>query len=256
MLPVLLCTALASCTVMEDRGPCPCVLDIHLGNSRMITDRLVLSGWSEDSGRLFLDKFDPGRYDGSYPRKVDRGFLHLSAYCGNESMTLRGDKLIIPEGKPCDRVWAYRGATIDATGESAEDHLVLYRQHAVVHVKVELPDDITGVVTLKAKGTSDGFDISTLEPSLGAFSCLATPEGGMNYSVCVPRQRDDSLEMDVLLDGKLFRTVRAGELIAGSGYSWSSADLEDIYLTIKLFTPCNISVVVNDWDTEVKTFTY
>lgn len=256
ILPVLLCAAMASCTVKEDRGPCPCVLDIHLGNSGEIADKVALSGWGEGAGRLFLDKVDPGQYRDTYSKKVEKGFLRVNAYCGNEVMTLRGDKLIIPEGKACDRVWAYKGAIVDATGESAEEHIVLHKQHAVIHVRVELPEGSESEVVLRAKGTANGFDISTLEPSRGAFSCFASLDRDMHHLVCVPRQYDDSLEFEVFLDGLLCRTVKAGELIANAGYSWTSEDLEDIYLSLSLFTPWEASVAVNGWDTEIKTFTY
>lgn len=256
ILPVLLCAAMASCTVKEDRGPCPCILDIFLGNSGEIAGKVALSGWSVSTDRLFLDKIEPGQYSGPYSKKVQKGFLHVSAYCGSDAMTLRGDKLVIPEGKHCDPVWAYRGAIIDATGETAEDHVVLHKQHAVIHVKVELPEQMGGEVVLRAKGRSNGFDISTLEPCHGDFNCFATLDREKHHLICVPRQHDDSLELEVFLDGVLSRTVKAGELIANSGYSWKDEDLEDIYLSLSLFTPGMASIGVSGWDTEVSTFTY
>ena len=256
ILPVLLCAAMASCTVKEDRGPCPCILDIFLGDSGDIADKIAVSGWGDGTDRLFLDKIEPEQYSGPYSKKVQKGFLYVSAYGGNDAMTLRGDKLVIPEGKPCDHVWAYKGSTIDATGETAEDHVVLHKQFAVIHVKVELPEQAKGDVVLRAKGTSNGFDISTLEPNRGDFNCFATLDAEMHHLICVPRQHDDSLELEVFLDGVLSRTVRAGELIANSGYSWTSEDLEDIYLSLSLFTPGKASVGVSGWDTESSTFTY
>ena len=247
----LLCAAMASCTVKEDRGPCPCVLDIYLENSGDFSDRLAVSGWDSESGRIFHDRISPQQYPESYSKKVDKGFLHVSAYCGNDAMTLKGDRLTIPEGKQCDRVWAYRGGNIDATGESAEDHIVLHKQYAVVHVRVGVAGREDADIVLRAKGRANGFDISSLEPCRGDFNCFASLDGEMSHTFCVPRQYDDSLELEVFLDGILSRTVRAGELIANSGYSWDSDDLEDIYLSLDLFTPGQASVGVSGWDTEV-----
>ena len=251
----LLCAAAASCTVKEDRGPCPCVLDIYLENSGDFSDRLAVSGWSSGSDRLFLDRINPHQYPDAYSRKVDKGFLHISAYCGNEAMTLKGDKLTIPEGKPCDPVWAYRGYEVDATGESAEDHIVLHKQYAVIHIRVGVAGREDADVILRAKGRANGFDISSLEPSKGDFHCFSALDMEMNHLVCVPRQYDDSLEIEVFLDGILSRTVKAGELIANSGYSWDSEDLEDIYLSLNLLTPGQATVSVNGWDTIVHTVT-
>ena len=255
ILPALLCAAMASCTVKEDRGPCPCVLDIYLENSGDFSDRLAVSGWSSSSDRLFLDKIATRQYPDLYSKKVDKGFLHVSAYCGNEAMTLKGDKLTIPEGKPCDPVWAYRGGNIDATGESAEDHIVLHKQYALIHVRIGVAGREDADVVLRARGKANGFDISSLEPCHGDFNCFSSLDSEMNHIICVPRQYDDSLELDVFLDGLLSRTVRAGELIANSGYSWDQEDLEDIYLSLNLLTPGHASVGVSGWDTEVHTVT-
>ncbi len=255
ILSALLCAAMASCSIKEDRGPCPCVLDIHLEDSGEIADRMAVCGWDSGSGRLFLDKIDPGQYSGLYSKKVEKGFLHVTAYSGTVAMTLRGDRLIIPEGKPCDPVWAYRGKVVDATGETAEDHIVLHRQYAVIHVKVELPEQVDGEVVLRAKGTSNGFDISTLEPSRGDFNCFASLDKDLNHLICVPRQLDASLELEVFLNGVLARNVMVGELIANSGYSWEKEDLEDIYLSLSLFTPGQASMGVSGWDTEVHRYT-
>ena len=255
IVPALLCAAMASCTVKEDRGPCPCVLDIYLENSGDFTDRLSVSGWSGSSDRLFLDRISPDQYPGMYSKKVDKGFLHVSAYCGNDGMTLKGDKLTIPEGKQCDPVWAYKGGSIDATGESAEDHIVLHKQFAVMHIRVEAAGRENADIIVRARGKANGFDISTLDPCRGDFNCFASLDGDMNHIISVPRQYDDSLELEVFLDGILSRTVRAGVLIANSGYSWDSEDLEDIYLSINLLTPEQASIGVRGWDTEVHTVT-
>ena len=254
--PALLCAALASCSVKEDRGPCPCVLDIYLENSGDFSDRLAVSGWDSRSDRLFLDRISLEQYPDAYSKKVEKGFMHVSAYCGNESMTLKGDRLIIPEGKPCDRIWAYRGNMVDATGESAEDHIVLHKQYAVIHINVGIKGGEGTDIVLRAKGKANGFDISSLEPSRGDFNCFASLDSDMNHLVCVPRQYDDSLELEVFLDGVLSHTVKAGELIANSGYSWEREDLEDIYLSISLFAPGKASVGINGWDTEAHTYTY
>ena len=256
IVPALLCAAAASCTVKEDRGQCPCVLDIFLENSGDFSDRLAVSGWSSRSERLFLDRIVPEQYPDVYSKKVEKGFMHVSAYCGNETMTLKGDKLVIPEGKPGDPVWAYSGDVIDATGESAEDHIVLHKQYALIHVKIEGAGNGGDDVVLHVKGKANGLDIQSLEPSHGDFHCFTTLDAEMNHLVCVPRQYDDSLEMEVFLDGILSRTVKAGELIANSGYSWDREDLDDIYLSLNLFTPGQASVGINGWDTDSRILTY
>ena len=256
LFAALLAAALSSCTVKEDRGPCPCVLEIFLGDgSDQYTGKLSLSGWNTGGGRLFLDRIEPQQHGASYSRKVEKGFLWVCAYAGNGSMSLKGDKLVIPEGKECDAVWAYCGGTVDATGESAEERIVMHKQYATVHVRLDTPSPGTDNVVLRAKGTSNGFDISTLAPSHGNFHCFAVLDEEMHFVFRVPRQHDDSLELEIFLDGVLSRTVPAGELIANSGYSWEQDDLEDIYLSLSLFTSARSTVSVSGWDTEAHEIT-
>jgi len=251
----LLAAALSSCTVKEDRGPCPCVLDIYLGNSADCAERVGISAW-DLSGRLFLDRIDTDQYPGSYQKKVQKGFLSICAYGGVESMSLKGDRLIIPDGQQCDRVWAYCGEELDATGEYAEEHVTLHKQHAVIHVKLDSLTQNAGDIALRAVGASNGFDISTLKPSHGDFQCFTSLDADLHHTVCVPRQYDSSLELEIFLNGVLTRTVRLGELIENAGYSWEKEDLDDIYISLGLFTSRSAAVQVSGWDTEAISLKY
>ena len=251
----LLAAALSSCTVKEDRGPCPCVLDIFLEDSGDHADRLGISAW-DGNGRIFLDRIDTDQYPEAYQKKVPKGFLSVNAYGGVKSMALKGDRLLVPEGQQCDPVWAYRGSELDATGESAEDHVVLHKQYAVIHVRLDSLTQMAGETVLRAVGTASGLDIATLEPVHGDFRCFTVLDADMHHTVSVPRQHDDSLELEVYLDGVLTRTVRIGELIANAGYSWTKEDLDDIYISLGLFTSRSAAVRVNGWDTDAFTFKY
>ena len=171
-------------------------------------------------------------------------------------MSLKGDRLIIPDGRECDRIWAFRGGTVDATGEYAEEHITLHKQYAAVHIRLDTLTRQAGDVRMRAVGTSNGFDIATLEPSRGGFHCFAGLDADLDYVFTVPRQHDDSLELEVFLDGVLTRTVKIGELIANAGYSWTREDLDDIYISLSLFTSRTAAVSVKGWDTEAFTFKY
>ena len=256
ILPALLAAALSSsCSVKEDRSPCPCLLDIRLGDSGSHADRLAISAWN-GSGRIFLDRIDIEQYPESYQKKVSKGFLNVCAYGGVRNMSLKGSVLTIPEGSPCDPVWAYCGPEIDATGETAEDLVTLHKQHAVVHVRLDSLAMQAGGTALRATGGVNGFDITTFTPVRGSFHCFATLDEDFHYTFCVPRQLDDSLELEVYLGGVLSRTVKIGDLIANAGYSWTKEDLDDIYISLGVLTSCTVTISVNGWDTEAFTFKY
>lgn len=254
-LAALLMAALSSCSIKEDRDPCPCVLDIFLEDSGDHAERLALSAW-DGTGRLFLDRIDTDKYPDIYQKKVPKGFLNVCAYGGVSSMALKGDWLLIPEGGQCDPVWAYKGGTVDANGETAEDHITLHKQYAVIHIRLDSLGRDTGGAILRAVGNANGFDISTLEPVKGPFHSFTSLDKEMHHVVSVPRQFDGSLELEVYLEGVLSRTVLLGELILNAGYSWEREDLDDIYISLGLFSSGRITISVNGWDTEAITFKY
>ena len=255
LFAALLAAALSSCTVKEDRGPCPCVLDIYMEDSREHAERLALTAWSGD-GRLFLDRIDTDKYPVSFQKKVPKGFLSVSACGGLASMALKDDRLVIPEGKQCDPVWAYSGREIDATGESAEEHLTLHKQYAAVHVKLDSLALASGNPVLRAVGNANGLNVRTLQPTVGSFHCVAELDADLNHVFNVPRQHDNSLALEVYLDGVLARTVVIGELIANAGYSWTKEDLDDIYISLGVLTSASGSVDITGWEQELLTVNY
>lgn len=252
---IALCIQLCSCTVLEDRGPCPCHLNIYLGNSSELTDKLSVSGWSTDSKRLFYDKIDPAEFPDYYTKKVQKGHITVSAFCGNMTTVLKNDMLLIPSGKPGDRIWAYSGDPVNAEGETAEDHIVLHKQYADIHLRInDLPGRADGLV-LRAIGNTEGISVLSLRPEKGPFNCLAEKDKDGHWVLTVPRQYDSSLKLELFLNGIFKRTVPIGELIKNSGYSWAEEDLADIYISISLFNKSSIEISIKGWDVETHSFT-
>lgn len=250
-----LCILLCSCTVLEDRGPCPCHLNIYLGNSSELAEKLSVSGWSLDSQRLFNDKIDLVKFPDYYTKKVRKGYLTVSAFCGNRTVILKDEMMIIPSGKQGDRIWAYSGEPVNAEGETAEDHIVLHKQYADIHIRINDLPGCADKLVLRATGNTEGISLLSLKPEKGPFKCLAERDGDDNWLLTVPRQYDSSLKLEMFLDGVLKRTVSIGELLKNSGYSWEEEDLEDIYISICPFNTSSIEISIKGWDIETHTFT-
>lgn len=250
----LLCAVLCSCSVKEDRVGCPCHLDIYLEDSRLYVDKLAVSGWSLAGERTFLDKVDPENYPGVYEKKVEKSFLSVCAYGGHQKMSLKGGRLTIPEGSQCDRIRAFRSDVIDANGERAEVHVWLHKQYAELFVKMDRLTMEAGDITLRVTGNVNGMDIFSLEALNGPFHCFAGMDKEMNHTVCLPRQYDNSLILEIYVNGVLERTVALGELISAAGYSWTKEDLDDIYISLSLYMQSTVTISINSWDTENYTF--
>ena len=252
---ILICTLLCSCTVKEDRGPCPCLLNLFLEDSADYSDKLTVSGWDMNSERLFHDKILHKGHPDLYSRKVKKGFLTVSAFCGAESMAVKDDCLVIPEGKNGDRLWAFAGGPVDARGENAEEHIFLHKQYADVHIRVDELSREAGDIIIRATSNTDGLSLLTLKPRAGSFKCYVPQENESEWSFTVPRQRDESLELEVYLNGVLRKKVSVGELIRINGYSWSKTDLDDIYISINLVSDSPVQIAITGWDTEKVSYT-
>ncbi len=241
---------LASCSVKEDRGPCPCRLDIDVSDCVRYTDKLAVSGWGAGKDRLFHDRISLSDFPDVYSKKIDKGELIICAWSGVKDMSFKNDVLIIPEGCQCDSIRAYRGEVVDAWGETAEDEVFLHKQFATIHFQMDSLSLEAGEVLLRVVGNVNGMELPSLLPRKGAFRCFAAPRGCEMQSANVPRQADDSLVLEIYLDGILFQELKIGEMISEAGYSWEREDLEDIYLSIGLFSSMTLTVSISGWDTE------
>lgn len=249
-----LCTAclivlLQSCTIKEDRGPCPCHLNVDISNCYDYTERIMLSAWRYEAENLFTDKIKLKDYPGMYTRKVDKGSLYVCAISGYDSMVIKNGTAVIPEGEDCPEVMAYKGGMLDASGDSADEKVTLHKQYSRIRFLTDEQTENMGDLTFRVTGNVNGFDLSTLTPVIGSFNALALKDEDGIRSLIVPRQNDDDLTLEIYKDGVLYGTVGIGEEIRDSGYSWEDEDLRDIYLTISLFSSSGVLVDVNGWDT-------
>jgi len=225
LIPLLL-PVLPSCSVKEDRRGCPCWLEVALAPCEALARSVTVSAWNPSP--LFLEGVDVRDYPDGYERTVPRGYLTVSVFAGRRVQELSGESLLIPDGQPCDSLWAHR-ALIDCSGEFARDTAVLHKQFASVRLHVDnLPEGEDYPYGLILRSRFDGLRLTDCSPHAGAWSLplRSLPDG--TYLFRVPRQGDGSLSVDLLLDGEKVDSYPIGEEILRSGYSWLSEDLEDI----------------------------
>ena len=56
---VLFASALVSCSIKEDREPCPCVLEIDFSECPLYKEAMTLQGWREEAS-CFSESIVPG----------------------------------------------------------------------------------------------------------------------------------------------------------------------------------------------------
>ncbi len=236
-----------SCSIKEDRTPCPCWLDIFLPETS--SSAVNLSLW-QGSDQLLGGEFDAKSFVPFLEKEVRRGFNRLSAYEKKGALSLSGACISISPGGRCDSVYAYCDV-VDCTGEFALDTVIFHKQFATLTLQIINPQEVTYPYTMTVKGNVNGMTLADLQPTEGEFQYSPLLDQNSLGTCRLPRQKDSSLTIEMFKsdDGTLVDTIPLGYMIERTGYNWHSEDLEDI--TIKIdFAKAEIIVKVNQWQSE------
>lgn len=245
LLILLILSTLASCSIKEERGECPCWLDIVVSGCRERARNVTVSTWNPEM--LFSEGIDVEDYPDYYERTVPKGFVNVSVYAGQKNQTLSGENLVIPDGKECDSLWVHR-SLVDCSGEFASDTATLHKQFATIFLKIDnLAPGEEYPYELVIRSGFDGLRLTDCTPHAGvwALPLRRLPDG--TYSFRVPRQGDGTLSLDLLLDGEKIDEYPIGEHILRAGYSWFSEDLEDIRIGMD-YGRSEIHISVESWE--------
>lgn len=239
---VLLC----SCSVKEDRTPCPCWLDVFF--DAFPKEGVSLAGYG--SQRIFSDELDEKPYTGYREYEVQRTFISVSAYRMLEGIDGRSGSALIEKGNQADSLYAHL-SSVNCTGEFAVDTVRLHKQFATVYLTFENTEGITVSYTPVITGNVCGMDLKTLRPLEGEFEYEPSEAGPLFYTFRIPRQKDSSLQMELYdsNDGSFIDTVDLGRLIVNSGYDWNARDLKDIVVTVD-FAKVEMEIHVSEWGSE------
>ena len=234
----------ASCSIKEDRRPCPCWLDIDITGCASHTTEVALSAWDTDN--LFSDKVAVADYPDAYEKTVTKGMVMTSAYCGLSQSSVSGSRIVIPEGCQSDMLFAHSNV-VDCTGESARDSVILHKQYATVFLSMKDGQARESLKTMEVRGNVCGIDYVTLEPADGSFRFMTESDSNSTWTFRLPRQREDSeLTLVTFVEGEPKDELSLDEWIAKSGYSWLDKDLKDIYINVD-YAVGKVSVVIQGW---------
>lgn len=237
----------SSCSIKEDRTPCPCWLDIFLPDSN--TSTVGISLWQGDQ-QLLTEDVEYTRFVPFLEKEVKRGFNRLSAFERKGNLKMNGTCVKIETGHQCDSLYAYSDI-VDCTGEFAIDTIVFHKQFATLSLQIVNAEEITYPYTLSVRGNVNGTDLTTLSPINGKFLYEPSLDENCTGTCRLPRQKDSSLALDMckIEGGSLVDTIPLGDLIEKTGYDWNLADLDDITIIID-FAKAEIVVSVNEWQSE------
>ena len=236
----------ASCSIKEDRSPCPCWLSIDF--SRCTQNSVTVAAWGEEE--IFSERVAVQDYQESeiYEKTVPKGYVNTSVITGEREMKRSGARLIIPQGHDADSIYAHAG-TIECFGEFAKDTAELHKQFARVFMSVEIPQGHEYPYTFRACSDVCGMDMRDLSPVEGEFKIDLKLDEDNICMFCLPRQRENGGDLKLLIyeDEEVIETIPLADWINKMGYNWLKKDLEDIYIGVD-YAKAEVSISIRGWD--------
>ena len=220
LIPACLALLVAgtACSVKEDRGPCPCYLQVSFADPDAAGEAELL-GWRDD--RLFRERVRIEDARPAWTKPVPKGMLTVSACTGYREAFAEGRHLRIPPGSEADSLYAWSGE-VDATGDLAYASVTFRKQFATVFLDIRKSADIVRTCRFLVEGNSCGFDL-------------------LDFS------QDNGLAVTIQPEGSVPARFPLGDYIDRLGYNWKTEELQDIYVAIDLARGL-VDIRVADWE--------
>ena len=235
----------ASCSVKEDREPCPSYLEVVFPERNVVSRGVGLGIWN--TRFVFFDTIDLADYPDSYLCAVERQKLVLCAYTGKYRALREERKMMIPFGSQCDSLYAFY-REVDCHGETESCEVRFHKQFATVTVDIRKSVSEMKAYSALVDGNTCGFDVLSFEPVLGPFEYKATVmQNDYLFRFRIPRQLDNSMSFTLFKDDRLIGEYPLGRLIERMGYDWMEDDLRDIIVSID-YAASRLSILVEGWE--------
>lgn len=239
-----------SCSVKEDRGPCPGYLETGLDACKMLTGGVHLLGW-DDKGKTLFDK----RVDISQDKEnreetaVPKGEVNYCAFFGiaDRKNDLSGLRYMIPKGKDSDPLYSYTKTGLMMSGEYLWDNVVPHRQHCIMHILVDglsserLPD-----LMIRISSSTVGFSMADNSPIKGEFLVTGSPREDGTLSFTLLRQGFGDLRAEIFDNGKLAASFDLSAMLDAVSYDWTADDLVDFTMTF-MVSSSDVGLVISPW---------
>lgn len=234
-----------SCSVKEDRGACPCRLMLDFSENDTVSVRSVELLLSASEGFCMADTLRCVEFDEEYQILVPCGKVNVMAWSGGEGYVTAEEGLRIPYGYDCPEVYMCF-FDVEVEGEVFRRSVCLRKNHCKTTLYVQAEDEFP--YRLVVKGDVGGYAPDGT-PSDGEFMCEVELAEDMSGWVNLPRQRNDSLSLEVWEGDQVLKVFTLGRYMSAVGYDWSAEDLEDITLSLD-YVHNVIGISIGEWDRE------
>lgn len=255
---VLAVVSLSSCSVKEDRWPCPCYLIFKPGEGIDLNEPggFTAAVYTEAAKELSVDLTWRQIRDDDYTVGVSKGEKYVTTLIGQNKDYISGQSLLIVKGNQQDSIYA-NALPVSCTGEVAEVPVEKYKQFSTVFLQLE-DGGMEFPYFVKVKSNIDGINLMTLEPTLGEFYFEPQPVNGIKsrFEFRLPRQLEkyaDELVLEIWVraanrqeQDRLVDKLPLGKMILDSHHDWTKQSLDDIFIGID-YAQAVTQININDW---------
>lgn len=248
---LLAASLLTSCSIKEDRSPCPCFLNIELDGMCLAGSPLgVVSVRSESFDsieEIDMDSYAVSGYEIAVPRKK----VQASVVAGLPDGALFDRDVARFGSSESGAVWAWRQTAVcdgDDVTLRAEPHKQFCNVNLIMTGQVP---DVGYRYDMVLRACCNAIDVHDFSPVEGEYAVPVTRHTGIVYSVRVPRQDSNVLTLDFYDSSeKIVHVIDLGKEMSFKGYDWRKEDLDDVYVTID-FTLMTTDVIIVEWDRNI-----
>ena len=211
--------ALLSCSVKENRTLCPCALSIALSHLPGPVSVQVVAG---DHSATYT-----ARQDTVMLVQVPKGKIRLMAVCG--ARLEPEENLEIPYGYECPPIYLYSDL-VNTLCDSTSVCVQLNKHFCTLSLLFDGPEGWGEPFWAQIRGKVSGLDREG-HPTEGDFSCRLDA----GFTARLPRQApEEELWLDITTPDHVVRTFALGTYMLQAGYDWTSPDLDDLPLQMRL----------------------
>ena len=238
---------LVSCSIKTDRSACPGLVSLTARGG----DEELMQVYAEGVSSCYEGQISKEGETAGLCFEIERGPMTLSVMSGLHNCQFANGKVMIEPGEEMDERFAFADR-IGVYSDLVEVSCQLHKQFARLYLTIIESETASYPFYVKVTGNVEGMDCTDLSPVPGNFSKIVHPVIGEYHNICLPRQTDDSLELEFYdkdmtkADDSPVDKLALGERIKASGYDWTSKDLKDLYVNVD-YSDAGVSVVIKDW---------
>lgn len=246
-----------SCSIKEDRSPCPCYLNLNVDQmvqkpdytegiiTVMTSDRIV------EQSRVTLSDYEEVGYDVTVPRKT----IHSMVAVGHDDLWWNSDTLLAAANLEWGPVMLAKETSI-CDGDDKFLNMDFHKEYCRINFILVGVIDVEGYpFDIRVRANSNALRMRDGMPVNGNYNAYASPLNTGMHTVLVPRQKDDGMIVDILVHSETHEytsedyvfSLELGKSLDKQGYRWDKQDLDDVYLNIDI-VKATCSVLVVPWE--------